>query len=316
MTYSDKELLFISNLQTKLGNNILGLNPIQYNFNSKEFKQNREIDLILDLYANSRYNYVNEDGDTINYNKCKLTEDQSSRYIDFIRHRFRMGNVPFIDYPKRTTKILFDLLGNNGSTIPSGGGPNFYLTKSPIGELVWERIGECLVKSTFITPAATVQGPPYVFGIENKPQQIHMVFVNGVLLEEAETDYENGILTIYSPVLLDLARVTVYGGCKSLVFIDGTDIVEDAYTWTTELEYTFTTSLPIAITKNLFINGIRYEHLVYYNAVIGDNEFTIDDEKILLEEGDRIVIRYKAGSASPVDPDSGIFDYTFDDSFE
>ena len=316
MIYSDKELLFISNLQTRLGNNILNLNPVQYNFDSKEFRQNREIDLVMDLYANSRYNYKNESGAAITYLKCKLTDDQSSRYIDFLRHRYRMGNVPFIDYPKRTTKILFDLLCDKTTSVPSGGGPNFYLTKNTIGELVWQRLGECLTKSTFITPPSSQQGPPYVFGIEAKPTQIHQIFINGVLLEDIPTDYSNGILSIYSPALLDMARVTVFGGCKSLVLLDGIDVVEDPYTWTAANGYTFTTSLIISIPKHLFINGVRYELNTHYTVIVGGNQFTIRSNIIELEEGDRIAFRYKSGTASPANPDSSIFDYTFDYTFE
>lgn len=71
LEYLQKEWIFICKLQTKLAENILNADKFKFNFNSKEFRENREISAVLDFFANDRYNYVDEDGNPSHFHKCR-----------------------------------------------------------------------------------------------------------------------------------------------------------------------------------------------------------------------------------------------------
>lgn len=314
MTYSDKELLFISNLFTKLGNNVLDISKTHYNFDSKEFRTIREISIMTDFWANTRHTYVDIDGNEINYKKCKTDEATLSRYIDFLRHRYRMGSIPYIDYPKRKTDILFDLLCGTGNTFPEGGGPGYYLTKDGSGNLKWEKLGECLEIFRFTTPSAEVNPPPYTFFLSTLPKKVFFVSVNGQILENKDNyTYLDGNLTIYSPIILDNASLTVWAGCSDVKIVEGFGKIKSVYTWNTGDPYTFTTSLPIGEIEQLTVNGVEIIPFSDFTYTVGATEFEIIAPNEL-ENLDELFLKYWPTDGTPeVD---GIFDASFDNTFE
>lgn len=320
MNYRNKELLFVSNLQTELGNNILKGNKSIYNFNSKEFTENREITIIIDFFANSRYNYVDSEGNSTSFHKCDIEEDKLVRWVDFFRHRYRIGNIPFIDYPKRTTNVILDLLSGEGVKIPDGGGPGYFLTKNSVGQLVWERINDCLFSQTFVTGPSATNPAPYTFTLNSTPEKIFQIFINGQLLvNDSLYDHDGNKVTLLHPIELDSATVKIYGGCESLSFMENDPSLlseEDNFIWFTGEGYVFTTSIPIDTVEHVFINGQRIRNLYDYTYTAGTSEITILDTSITLEDSDEIDFIYIPGQESaPVTGTSGTFDTTFEDTF-
>lgn len=313
MKYQDKELLFISNLQTKIGNEVLELDKTRYNFNSKEFTLIDEMSLMLDFWANTRYNYVNSGGQQVPYHRCNLEEDKLTRYIDFLRHRYRMGNIPFISYPNRVNKLEFSYCCDTFS-LPDGGGPGEYLTKDASGNLRWEKINDCLFKQTFISPSVNESLAPYNFVLNNFPEAIHQVFINGKLIVN-ENLYEltGNILTIKAPFVLDNAIVSVFSGCSNVIDgIGGANQEVEEFVWNVGDSNTFLLSNLIYKVNDVEINGLDVSVLQDIAYTPFTNEVLLLDE---LEDGDFIIIKYNVSNFLPP-ISSGIFDETFDETFE
>lgn len=310
MNYHTKELLFVSNLQTKLANNFSEIST-RFNFKSDDFKENREISAVLDYFGNTRYSYVDENNQPSNLKKCNKTEDQLTRMIDYLRHRFRLGAIPYIDYPKRTTNVLYDLLCN-GIQLPPGGGPGYYLTKDAVGNLKWERINDCLFKQTFVTGPVEQNLPPYTFILASSPEAIHQIFINGKLLENEDLySLNDNILTIFPPVVLDNAVVSVFGGCASLNLLEIVGGYEDETIEWTEGN-SFLANFNIAEILLITINGNKIKKSDYSFDRFTPN-FTIFNQTF--EPGDEIDIIYRSTQATEPVIES-IFDFTFDETFD
>lgn len=287
MKYQDKELLFISNLQTKIGNEVLELDKVRYNFNSKEFTLIDEMTLMLDFWANTRYNYVDSDGFQKPYHRCTLEENKLTRYIDFLRHRYRIGNIPFISYPNRVNKLNFSFCIDTFS-LPDGGGVGKYLTKDASGNLRWEKINDCLYKQTFISPSITESLAPYSFVLNNTPETIQQVFINGKLLVNDQLyNLTYNVLTIIAPIVLDNAIVTVFSGCGTI--IEGGNQIVQEFTWFTGQSNTFMLSNIVAKINNIEINGQDISILQDITHVPFTRDIILLDT---LENNDFIVFKY------------------------
>ncbi len=215
-------------------------------------------------------------------------------YIDHYTYKFKLDDLPYVDYPKRTAHVIFGDCCGSGTQLPEGGGPGYYLTKDRSGKLIWKKINDCLFKQTFIVSTGNA---PYTFGLAKEVETVHQVFVNGQLLADESVIVHapnTNIVTINFPIELENDTVTIYAGCKS-INITGSDedalLLEENFIWEEGQPQVFTLSSNISNVYFLFINGLKYKPLEDFTFNIVDGTVEILPVNIL-EDQDEIDIVY------------------------
>lgn len=189
-------------------------------------------------------------------------------YIDHYTYKFKLDDLPYVDYPKRTTHVIFGDCCGSGTQLPDGGGPGYYLTKDRSGKLIWKKINDCLFKQTF---TVTSGNAPYTFELIKEVETVHQVFVNGQLLTDESVISHNpntDIVTINFPIQLENDVVTIFAGCRSINIISENDLfltIEQNFTWEEGNDQIFELGTPISKVDFLFINGVKYKPLEDFN---------------------------------------------------
>ena len=205
---------FISYLQTKFSQEVERMSESKrFIFHSDEFYLIREMSEVIDFFANSRYNYVDDTMTPTYSNTCSFDTDDIDRIIDFYKARYKLDNLPYIDYPKRTTNIVHDIFCGGGIGLPGGGGVDFFLTKDETGRLVWKKINTYLYKQFFV-----YQSGSYSFKLNIIPDQIYQVFINGQLIGPQDYELNVDTVTILPPNQLSPgAEIKIFAGYRTLV---------------------------------------------------------------------------------------------------
>jgi hypothetical protein len=207
MNYTEKEALFISNLQSKIGDNTLHItDKTQFMYSDSFYNLTLEMMYALDYFSDTRYKYVDENHNPVNSEKCLLEPDKLTKLIDFLKHRYKLNNIPYINFPKKNFNLILQE-GCCGTVLPAGGGPGFFLTKNSTGQLVWRRINLFEYQQAF-----TYTSGPYTFTLNIVPDDISQVFVNGQLFNK-EVDY-----TLSGSTVIILAPNELFPGAEVIIF--------------------------------------------------------------------------------------------------
>lgn len=216
------------------------------------------------------------------------------QYIDHYTYKFKLDNIPYVNYPKRTTHVIFGDCYGSGTQLPDGGGPDYYLTKDKSGNLIWKKINDCLFKQTFLVTSGSA---PYTFKLSKEVETVHQVFVNGQLLvNNSVISHVSGSDTVIInyPIELQNDTVAIFAGCKSINIISNDEssiLLEENFIWEDGNEQSFLLSSLASKVYFVFINGVKYkvDEDYIFNAVNNTVEILEDLE---LENLDEIDIVY------------------------
>ena len=108
----------------------------------KDFNLLYELSLAIDLLLDQN-DCIIKDGVPYPF-YGDMSSREFNQLTDYFTYKFDLDPVPFMDFPKNTTKFIesqgINLQGGDISGLPIGGGPGFYLTKNSSGQLVWNDI--------------------------------------------------------------------------------------------------------------------------------------------------------------------------------
>lgn len=101
---------------------------------NKHFKLLLEVNYAIELLLENEDPIV-EDG-VLYPNYADLEGQELYQCIDFFTYKFDLSTTPYFDFANNTTKIN-NILNENNTSLPDGGGPGFFLTKDVVGNLIW-----------------------------------------------------------------------------------------------------------------------------------------------------------------------------------
>lgn len=112
---------------------------------SKDFIELLELAMIIDMLLESSDSIVLDGTPYPNY--VIMEGNELEQFLDYVTYTYELDPVPQLDFPKNTTSYVVDsdgipINGGDGTSLPTGGGVGYYLSKTVSGELVWVQITE------------------------------------------------------------------------------------------------------------------------------------------------------------------------------